>query len=381
MKVQLVRQALRIVSGGQTGADQAGLHWAIDNEVDHGGWCPKGRKTEEGLLDPKFRLKETPSASYLQRTEWNVRDSDATIIFTMTEPLSGGSKRTAEFARKHGKPWIALSPGRASDKLAGFLSRHGVRVLNIGGSRHSTAPDVAAFVRQTLNAAISPRDSTADLFAIRDLIRDGGTAIDALASLALVDLLKSVFLLSIPLMTRELGAALLGTEKLQPAHARVLRRWLADARDLQPILFDQLREFLRELDLWAIAATDDAAKAWPASQTTQQRTMMNLCHDAKERAVAAALLALPLEELVRLSILWIAEKNANRAPGVLESLGLTADTLVELPESELARLNLIERLEEEAREERAAFGRFLKSDPAGERLSSVFFETVLIDFE
>ncbi|MFL9913997.1 putative molybdenum carrier protein [Paraburkholderia fungorum] len=381
MKVQLVRQALRIVSGGQTGADQAGLQWAIDNEVDHGGWCPKGRKTEEGVLDPKFRLKETPSASYLQRTEWNVRDSDATIIFTMTEPLSGGSKRTAEFARKHGKPWIALSPGRASDKLAGFLSRHAVRVLNIAGSRHSTAPDVAAFVRQTLDAAISLRDSTADLVAIRDLIRDGGTAIDAPASLALVDLLKSVFLLSIPLMTRELGAALLDTEKLQPAHARVLRRWLADARDVGHISFDQLRGFLRELDSWAIAATDDAAKAWPASQTTGQRTMMNLCHDAKERAVAAALLALPLEELMRLSILWIAEKNANRAQGVLESLGLTADTLVELPESELARLNLIERLEEEARAERGAFGRLLKSDPAGERLSSVFFETVLIDFE
>ena len=51
----------------------------------------------------------TPSASYLQRTEWNVRDSDGTVIFTLAAALSGGSRRTAQFADKHGKPWIHLS--------------------------------------------------------------------------------------------------------------------------------------------------------------------------------------------------------------------------------------------------------------------------------
>ena len=94
MKARLIRQELQIVSGGQTGADQAALIWAIDNEIEHGGWCPKGRKTESGVLDKRFRLKEASSPSYLQRTEWNVRDSDATVIFTMTNPLIGGSKRT-----------------------------------------------------------------------------------------------------------------------------------------------------------------------------------------------------------------------------------------------------------------------------------------------
>jgi Circularly permutated YpsA SLOG family len=163
MKVVLVRQALKLVSGGQTGADQAGLEWAIDNEVEHGGWCPKGRRTEAGVLEMKFHLIETPSASYLQRTERNVRDSDATIVFTMAERLTGGSRRTAEFARKHGKPYIAFSPGQPLDKLAEFLSRHPIRVLNVAGSRHSTAPDVGVFVRQSLNAVIRLRDSTAEL--------------------------------------------------------------------------------------------------------------------------------------------------------------------------------------------------------------------------
>jgi len=40
-------------------------------------------------------LQETPRADYLQRTEWNVRDSDGTVIFTVNATLSGGSKARA----------------------------------------------------------------------------------------------------------------------------------------------------------------------------------------------------------------------------------------------------------------------------------------------
>jgi hypothetical protein len=66
----------RIVSGGQTGADRAALEWAIEYQVPHGGWCPKGRKAENGRIPDRFNLPETPSSDYLQRNEWNVRDSD-----------------------------------------------------------------------------------------------------------------------------------------------------------------------------------------------------------------------------------------------------------------------------------------------------------------
>src|SRR5262249_54793182 len=72
-----------IISGGETGADRACLDWAIENGIPHGGWCPKGRKATDGELDSKYRLKETPSEKYLERTEWNVRDSDATVVFTL----------------------------------------------------------------------------------------------------------------------------------------------------------------------------------------------------------------------------------------------------------------------------------------------------------
>ena len=90
---------ITIVSGGQTGADRAALDWALAHGMPCGGWCPKGRKAEDGPIDSKYPLKETPSSSYLQRTEWNVRDSDATVLFSIESALTGGSKKTVEFAR------------------------------------------------------------------------------------------------------------------------------------------------------------------------------------------------------------------------------------------------------------------------------------------
>lgn len=145
----------KIVSGGQAGADAAALDWALTNAVDHGGWCPKGRKSETGPIDPRFELTETPSSGYLERTEWNVRDSDATVIFTLGAQLEGGSKRTAEFAAQLGKPWLHFRAGVHPKYLARFLLRHAVQVLNVAGKRASAAPGIDELVRKTLSAALS----------------------------------------------------------------------------------------------------------------------------------------------------------------------------------------------------------------------------------
>ena len=99
---------VKIVSGGQTGVDQAALDAAIHCDIPHGGWCPKGRKMEDGCILDKYDLKETSSANYLVRTEANVVDSDATLIIT-PKRLSGGSLRTLEFCMKHEKPWHHIS--------------------------------------------------------------------------------------------------------------------------------------------------------------------------------------------------------------------------------------------------------------------------------
>jgi hypothetical protein len=153
----------KMVSGGQSGADIAALDWAIAHGVEHGGWCPKGRRSEDGPIPPLYVLGETPLGNYLQRTEWNVRDSDATVIFTMTDALDGGSKRTAGFAEKLHRPWLHFRPGVHEKFLAQFLARHKVTTLNVAGKRESAAPGVYRFVFDTLDRVLRagpPRSTT-----------------------------------------------------------------------------------------------------------------------------------------------------------------------------------------------------------------------------
>ena len=152
------------MSGGQTGADRAALDWAIAHSVPHGGWCPKNRTAEDGRIEDRYQLEETPTFRYEQRTEWNSRDSDASVIFSLAPKLTGGSRLTAEMAQKHGKPWLHLSHAalggdiaRAAELLRAFLAEHGVKTLNIAGPRFSNEPEVDAFVHAVLDAAF-PED-------------------------------------------------------------------------------------------------------------------------------------------------------------------------------------------------------------------------------
>ena len=75
----------RIISGGQIGVDRAALDWAIAHNIQHGGWCPTGRRAEDGIIPERYRLREAPGRNYQQRTKWNVRDSDATLIVTSAQ--------------------------------------------------------------------------------------------------------------------------------------------------------------------------------------------------------------------------------------------------------------------------------------------------------
>jgi hypothetical protein len=157
-----VDERFKLVAGGQTGADRAALDWAIAEGVRHGGWCPRGRRTEDGPLPEIYKLQETPASGYLQRTEWNVRDSDATLIFTLSDKLDGGSKRTADFADRLGKPWLHVRPGVHPKFVARFLAQRQVLTLNVAGKRESGAPGVASLVRQVLAQALRVRrDDTA----------------------------------------------------------------------------------------------------------------------------------------------------------------------------------------------------------------------------
>jgi hypothetical protein len=144
----------RIISGGQTGADRAALDFAIARGIPHGGWCPRGRLAEDGVIADRYQLAETPSTDFAQRTEWNVRDSDGTVIFTIGPRLHGGSGKTADFAQRLQKPWLHLSRERdgdaAANKLAKFLAEHSIKTLNIAGPRQSEEPEVGGFARDSL---------------------------------------------------------------------------------------------------------------------------------------------------------------------------------------------------------------------------------------
>lgn len=154
----------KIVSGGQTGADRAGLDWAIAAGVPHGGWCPRGRKAEDGSIDEKYLLKESQSKGYRERTELNARDSDGTAIFTGREDLTGGSLLTARMADRHRRPWIHLSVpagvAASAEALRRFAIENRIAVLNVAGNRESRCPEIQEFVRQVLNSAFNPAHSS-----------------------------------------------------------------------------------------------------------------------------------------------------------------------------------------------------------------------------
>jgi hypothetical protein len=98
---------IKIIAGGQSGTDQAGLDTAIKLNIPHGGWIPKGRKTEDGILPEKYHLQEMTTTSYPKRTEKNILDSDGTLIFSR-EKLTGGSALTRKLAKQHQKPWVHI---------------------------------------------------------------------------------------------------------------------------------------------------------------------------------------------------------------------------------------------------------------------------------
>ncbi len=146
---------IRIVSGGQTGVDRAALDLARELGIDVGGWVPKGRLAEDGPLPQWYPLRETPSADPSQRTEWNVRDSDATLIVS-DGGLTGGSALTAQLAERLGRPWLHANlseraPIEWIDAIATWIAEGKIKVLNVAGPRQSIDPGVYAKARALLS--------------------------------------------------------------------------------------------------------------------------------------------------------------------------------------------------------------------------------------
>jgi hypothetical protein len=149
----------KVISGGQTGVDQAALRAARDCGLEIGGWCPPGRVCEAGLIPAEFPLRETeqerssdaPDVPRSQRTEWNVRDSDGVLVLAEDGNRSGcptisdvGTKWAMQCAKRYGRPLFLcdVSDPNAKERVQEWLRLNEIKVLSVGGPAESTSPGI-----------------------------------------------------------------------------------------------------------------------------------------------------------------------------------------------------------------------------------------------
>jgi hypothetical protein len=141
---------IKVISGGQTGADQAGLYAANLCGIATGGWAPKDFMTADGpapWLKTKFNLRECPKPGYPPRTALNVSDSDGTVRFAHNFG-STGERCTLNAITKFKKPYLDIHVevqirrmcceyviAHAVDELIEFIRENNVKVLNVAGNR------------------------------------------------------------------------------------------------------------------------------------------------------------------------------------------------------------------------------------------------------
>ena len=142
----------KIISGGQTGVDTAALNAAMALDLDFGGWCPKGRINEDGIIPPIYdQLNEitgeyaSEKENYDARTVLNIRDSDATLILVpsipVPEKIKDGTILTIAEVKKQDKPYLIINLS-ISDELnlelcLTWLIENNIHILNIAGPRES----------------------------------------------------------------------------------------------------------------------------------------------------------------------------------------------------------------------------------------------------
>lgn len=162
-----------VLSGGQTGVDRAALRAAEALGLAIGGWCPPGRASESGPIPARFPLRETPSerspgapdVPRSLRTEWNVRDADATLVL---RPAAGrgtaadadpGTDWALRCAARHGQPLLVADPHdpTAAGEIAAWLASHAVATLNVAGPGESTVPGIEEAAFALLVRVLAPR--------------------------------------------------------------------------------------------------------------------------------------------------------------------------------------------------------------------------------
>ena len=143
----------RIISGGQTGVDRAALDVALEHNFPCGGWCPKGRRAEDGRLPTHYPVKETASPDYEIRTELNVKEADGTLVLSWGKPADG-TAFTIELARRCKSPCLVLDLERRDQQMPAiiqnWIEKNKIRTLNVAGPKESKAPGIYKIARDVL---------------------------------------------------------------------------------------------------------------------------------------------------------------------------------------------------------------------------------------
>jgi hypothetical protein len=156
----------KVISGGQTGVDRAALEAAREAGLEIGGWCPPGRASESGPIPPELPLVETPQERSPEapevprslRTEWNVRDADATLVLRpVGDEPDPGTDWAVRCAARLGRPLLVVDPAdpEAPEAVASWLTAHRVETLNVAGPSEATCPGIGARARALLGRILA----------------------------------------------------------------------------------------------------------------------------------------------------------------------------------------------------------------------------------
>jgi hypothetical protein len=164
-----MRKLTKVISGGQTGVDQAALRAARDCGLKIGGWCPPGRVCESGVIPLEFPLQETeqersadaPEVPRSQRTEWNVRDSDGTLVIQAGDAAGDpGTGWAIECTARLEKPLLVcqVDDRSAKQRIVEWIALNSIETSNVAGPSESSAPGIGNKASALLMQVFATRD-------------------------------------------------------------------------------------------------------------------------------------------------------------------------------------------------------------------------------